>query len=248
MDLLTIGVLCLGAFCAGFTQGLAGFGSSLVALPLLAQVFDLKLAVPVCLFLSLSVNSVMVSRLRGHIQFGPLALLLVSSLPGMPLGVYALRAVSGDWLKTVLAVAIFVFVANECRGVRCAAPAGRGWGVAAGFVAGCTGGALGINGPPIVAWMSRLGLDRNALRATLVSYFLLAGCGVVTSQFLAGLVTGPVLIRAAVALPALGLGIAAGVGLCGRISEAAFRRVALFVLGGTAASLLFQGVRGIVAG
>ncbi|OLN25431.1 putative membrane protein [Desulfovibrio sp. DV] len=248
MDLLTIGVLCLGAFCAGFTQGLAGFGSTLVALPILALVFDLKLAVPVCIFLSLSVNSVMVTRLRGHIQFGPLALLLVSSLPGMPLGAYALRVVSGDWLKTVLAVAIFAFVANECRGVRCAAPVGRGFGVLAGFVAGVTGGAIGINGPPVVAWMCRLGLDRNALRATLVSYFLLAGLGVVASQFLAGLVTGPVLLRAAVALPALGLGIAVGLGLCGRISEAAFRRVVLFVLGGTAASLLFQGVRGITAG
>ena len=248
MDLLTIGVLCLGAFCGGFTQGLAGFGSTLVALPILALVFDLKLAVPVCTTLALTLNLVMVARLRGHIRFGPLSLLILSSLPGMPLGAYALRAVSGDWLKTVLALAIFGFVGSEWSRVRSASPAGRGWGVAAGLLAGLTGGAIGINGPPVVAWVSRLGLDRHAMRATLVAYFLLAGCGVVGSQYLAGLVTGPVLVRAAYALPALGLGIAAGVGLCGRISETAFRRVVLFVLAATARSLFVSGARGIFAG
>ena len=77
---------------------------------------------------------------------------------------------------------------------------------------------------------------------------LLAGCAVVGSQTLAGLVTGAVVARTAVALPALLLGIAAGVGLCGRISEAAFRRVVLFVLAATAVSLLLQGVSGLLAG
>jgi uncharacterized membrane protein YfcA len=248
MDLFTLTILCLAAFCGGFTQGLAGFGSTLVALPILALVFDLRLAVPVCTTLALSLNVIMVARLGRHIRFGPLGLLIAASLPGMPLGAYALDVVPGHWLKTVLALAIFVFVANQWRGACSLTPAGRGWGVAAGFAAGCLGGAIGINGPPIVAWMCRLGLDRNALRATLVAYFMLAGCGVVASQAGMGLVTGPVLTRTAVALPALVLGIAAGVALCGRISELAFRRVVLFVLTATAVSLLVQGLGGIVAG
>ena len=148
----------------------------------------------------------------------------------------------------MLALAILAFVGNQWRSSCKLTPAGRGWGVVAGFVSGCMGGALGINGPPIVAWVCRLGLDRNAMRATLVAYFLLAGCGVVGSQAFAGLVTGAVVARTAVALPALLLGIAAGVGLCGRISEAAFRRVVLFVLAATAVSLLLQGVGGLLAG
>ncbi|MFP5259859.1 MAG: sulfite exporter TauE/SafE family protein, partial [Acidobacteriota bacterium] len=195
MDLATVGMLSLAAFCGGFTQGLAGFGSTLIALPILALVFDLKLAVPVCTTLALVLNTVMVARLGRHIRFAPLVLLLAASLPGMPLGVYALGALPGHWLKTVLALAIFAFVANQWRGSCRLGPAGCGWGVAAGFVAGCLGGAIGINGPPIVAWVCRLGLDRHAMRATLVAYFMLAGCGVVGSQAVAGLVTGPVLAR-----------------------------------------------------
>ena len=244
MVLATIGLLCLAGFCGGFTQGLAGFGSTLVALPILALVFDVKLAVPVCTTLALVLNMVMVARLGRHVRWRPLFLLIAASLPGMPLGAYALHRLPGHWLKIVLALAIFAFVANQRRGCGRLTPAGPGWGVAAGFAAGCLGGAIGINGPPIVAWVSRLGLDRHAMRATLTAYFLLAGCGVVGSQTLAGLVTGPVLFRTAVALPALGLGIASGVGLCGRISEAAFRRVTLFVLAATGASLFWQGLAG----
>ncbi|MHC1791660.1 sulfite exporter TauE/SafE family protein [Solidesulfovibrio sp.] len=242
MDLATVGLLCLAGLCGGFTQGLAGFGSTLVALPLLALVMDMRLAVPVCTTLALCLNSILVARLHRHIRFGPLGLLIAASLPGMPLGAYILGTAPGHWLKIVLALAIFAFVGNEWRGTCTLVPAGRAWGVAAGLAAGCLGGAIGINGPPIVAWMCRLGLDRNALRGTLVAYFLLAGCGVVASQALAGLVTGPVLARTAVALPALGVGIALGVALCGRISEAAFRRVVLWVLAATGASLLLQGL------
>ena len=248
MDVATIGLLCLAGFCGGFTQGLAGFGSTLIALPLLALVFDLKLAVPVCTTLAVLLNAVMVARLGRHVRFGPLLLLIAASLPGIPLGAYALRALPGHWLKTILALAIIAFVGNQWRTPGRLAPAGPGWGVAAGFAAGCLGGAIGINGPPIVAWVSRLGLDRNAMRATLVAYFLLAGCAVVGSQTLAGLVTGAVVARTAVALPALLLGIAAGVGLCGCISEASFRRVVLFVLAATAGSLLLQGLSGLLAG
>jgi len=245
MNLATVGMLSLAAFCGGFTQGLAGFGSTLVALPILALVFDLKLAMPVCTTLALCLNVVMVARLGRHIRFGPLALLIAASLPGMPLGAYALGALPGPWLKAGLALAILAFVGGQWRGAGSLTPAGRGWGIAAGFAAGCLGGAIGINGPPVVAWVSRLGLDRHAMRGTLVAYFLLAGCGVVGSQALAGLVTGPVLARTVVALPALALGIASGVALCGRISEAAFRRVVLLVLTATGVSLLLQGVSGL---
>ena len=126
-----LALLWLAAFAGGFTQGLAGFGSTLVALPLLALVLDLKAAVPVCTTLALTLNLVMIVRLRGHVRRGLLALLIASSLPAMPFGAYILRVVPGDWLKVVLAAAIFVFVAVQGRPGAQASTAGRGhgWGI-----------------------------------------------------------------------------------------------------------------------
>ena len=248
MELSHVALLWLAAFAGGFTQGLAGFGSTLVALPILALSLDLKVAVPVGTTLAVVLNIVIIARLRDHVRRGPLLLLILAALPAIPFGAYLLRVVSGDWLKLVLATAISAFVVSQGRPGAQASTAGRGrgWGVLAGLVAGCMGGAIGINGPPIVAWMTRQGLPRDALRATLVSYFFLAGCGAVASQAAAGLVTGPVLARTGVALPALAAGIFAGMKLCGRVSEAAFRRIILAILAFNAVMLLAQGLAGLL--
>ncbi len=240
MDPTVIIALLAAGFCAGFTQGLAGFGSTLVALPLLALVMDLRLATPVCCLLAVVLNAVLTCRLRGHIQKPALALLLAASLPGMAVGAQSLRSLPEAWLKGLLALAILGYVAWAVRRTGPARPAGWGYGVAAGFVAGCLGAAIGVNGPPVAAWVSRQGLDRNAVRATLTAYFLLAGIGITASQYAAGLVTPVVLARAAVGLPALLAGLCVGMAGCGRIGEAAFARVVLAVLMLTAASLLAQ--------
>lgn len=148
MDFATIGLLCLAGFCGGFTQGLAGFGSTLIALPLLALVFDLKLAVPVCTTLAVVLNAVMIARLGRHVRFGPLLLLIAASLPGIPLGAYALRALPGHWLKTILALAIIAFVGNQWRTPGRLAPAGPGWGVAASLRPAAWAGPSASTGRP----------------------------------------------------------------------------------------------------
>lgn len=246
MDALVAGVLMLAAFCGGFTQGLAGFGSTLVALPLLVMVMDLRVATPVCCLLAVTINVVLSGRLHGHIRWPALGLLLGASLPGMPLGARVLAVVPGDWLKLGLALAILVFVATSLGRPAGRARWGRAAGVAAGFLAGCMGAAIGVNGPPAVAWVTRQGFDRNAVRATLTAFFLLAGLGVVASQAMAGLVTPTVLSRYALALPALLAGLWTGMAGCGRIGERGFARVVLVVLTLAGGSLLYEGLAGLL--
>ncbi|EHJ47756.1 protein of unknown function DUF81 [Solidesulfovibrio carbinoliphilus subsp. oakridgensis] len=240
MDASLLLALTAAGFGAGFTQGLAGFGSTLVALPCLILVMDLRQATPVACILAIVLNAVLACRLRGHVRTRALGLLLAASLPGMAVGAYGLRSLPEAWLKGLLAMTILGYVAWFLRRSGPARRADWKFGVAAGFLAGSLGAAIGVNGPPVVAWVSRLGIDRNAVRGTQTAYFFLAGIGVVASQAAAGLVTGQVLARTAVAVPALLVGLAAGMAGCGRISEAAFGRVVLVVLVLTAASLLAQ--------
>jgi uncharacterized membrane protein YfcA len=238
--------LSLAAFCGGFTQGLAGFGSTLVALPLLAMVMDLKLATPVCCLLAVTINIVLTCRLFGRIRWSALALLLGASLPGMAIGARALAVVPGDWLKLALAAVVLAYVTLSClRPGAGAARAGRELGLVAGFVAGCMGAAIGVNGPPVVMWVSRQGFDSGAVRATLTAFFLLAGFGVVGAQSLVGLVTSDVVTAYLTALPALAVGLGAGMAGCGRIGERGFARAVLAVLCLSGASLLAQGLAGL---
>jgi uncharacterized membrane protein YfcA len=233
-------IVCAAAFTAGFTQALAGFGSTLVALPLLAQFVPMRAAVPVCCLLALCLNAMLTCHWRLHVQTRALGVLLAASLPGVALGVLGLDRVSSGPLRVLLALAILAFVWREWRPKGPRPPAGWGFGLAAGFLAGAMGALLGVNGPPAAAWISRQGFGRDAVRGTLTAYFLLAGVVIVLSQALAGLVTARVLGLAALGLPALVAGALAGLAGCGRIGEAAFRRVLLGVLAAAGVSLLFQ--------
>ena len=52
-------------------------------------------------------------------------------------------------------ITVRVYVAGGLRGRKRTGRAGRRTALAAGFLAGCMGGAIGVNGPPIAAWVSR---------------------------------------------------------------------------------------------
>lgn len=110
----------------------------------------------------------------------------------------------------------------------------------AGLAAGCLGVAIGINGPPVVAWVARRDWPRPMVLATLNVYFLLAGCGIVGVQAAEGLLTPGVWGFFAAGLAALLLGVRLGLALCGRLDDAAFHRVVSGLLAVIGAALLWQ--------
>jgi uncharacterized membrane protein YfcA len=234
--LLVAGAAGLG----GFIQGFAGFGSTLVALPLLGLALDVRVAVPVGCLMALAMNAALVFRLGRHVNRPALGLLLGASLPGMAVGALLLHGAPAIWLKALLGVSVLSLAACSFRSGRAEASAGRGSAVAAGLVAGCLGVAIGINGPPVVAWTARQGWPRQAFKATLNAYFLLAGCGIVGTQAVEGLLTPQVFGLFAAGFLALLLGVRGGMALCGRFDDAAFRRTVYSLLALTGVGLLWQ--------
>lgn len=232
--------LVLAAGLAGFTQGFSGFGSTVVALPLLGAVMGMHAAVPLGCLMALTINVVLVARLRAHVRRATLALLLLSALPGMALGASLLGVLPEELLKALLGLAVLLLAAQSLRANRPAPPARKRWIALAGLLSGCLGMCIGINGPPVVAWAARQPWPREALKATLTSYFLLAGVGIVGMQAARGMVTAPVLGLYAAGLVPLLAGLWAGEAFCGRLNDKAFRRIVLGLVAGMGALLLWQ--------
>lgn len=245
MDFLTLVAIMSAAGFAGFTQGFAGFGSTLVALPLLGMVLDVRTAVPVGCLMALAINVVLVLRLYRHVQRGALGWLVVASLPGMAVGAWMLGIAPEGVLKGLLGASVLLIAVHSFGVSQPKAPSRKEWVALAGLVAGCLGVCIGINGPPIVAWAARQPWSRNALKATLTSYFLLAGIAIVGVQSAKGLVTRHVLLLFALALPALAAGLWVGGACCGRLDDTAFRRCVLALLAVTGGTLLWQVAAGI---
>jgi len=245
MDLSLIISLAGIALLAGFTQGFAGFGSTLVAMPLLVSLLGIRAAVPVGCLMAVTINVMLTQRLWRHVQARAVRGLLLGALPGMALGGLLLREAPEAALKALLGAAILALTAQSLRAVQAGPPPRRAWAAVAGMVSGCMGVSIGVNGPPVVAWMAYQPWGRNAVRATLTTYFLLAGVGAVSVQGTQGLVTPSVLAMYAWSLPALAVGLYSGAACCGRIGDRAFRRVLLTLLAASGSVMLWQGGMGL---
>ncbi|MCW5773402.1 MAG: sulfite exporter TauE/SafE family protein, partial [Rhodospirillaceae bacterium] len=100
------------AFClavvlaAGFMRGFTGFGFAMAAVPLLAQAVPPAEAVPFVIMLQLFVAIWDWRESRRHAHWQSLPWLIVGALLGAPLGAVALAAMSADWARLVIAIAV----------------------------------------------------------------------------------------------------------------------------------------------
>ncbi len=235
--------LCLVACAAGFIQGLTGFGSVLISLPLLSLFLPIKTVIPVVTLFGLTITIFHSIALRTHLRFKRLTVLVAATLPGLPLGVWALTALPA-WVLT-LAVGLMLVPYGLQALLFTPRPRnlGRGWAALAGFLAGILGGAIGASGPPVIVYTALQPWPRDQAKALLAGYFLTTGGCVVAGQALGGVVTSQVLLYFAGSVPALALGLGLGVWAYARMGERGYRRsmhLLILALG------LFMAIRGLL--
>ena len=217
-------------FFASFVQGTSGFGSALVAMPLLIMVLPAKMATPLCVLMGVIITVDLTVRLRQHVDRTGVLLLTVGCLPGIAAGIYLLgnsddvimRRLLGGVLAAYACWALFVRLPRLTLH--------RAWGVAAGFAAGTLGAALSTGGPPAIIYCTLLGWERDRLKATLSAFFLITSVFTVTAHWAAGFTTPAVMkLFGASALPVLA-GTWLGTAMYNRMSERGYIKVLLSLL------------------
>jgi len=79
-------------FVATLIRSAFGFGEALIAVPLLAFVIPLKVAVPLAVLVSITVAAIVVLQDWRHVHFRSAGWLVVATLPGIPLGLLLLTS------------------------------------------------------------------------------------------------------------------------------------------------------------
>lgn len=223
-------LICLIVFFAGFTQGLSGFGSILLSLPLLAIFLDIKIVIPLVALIALCITIILFIQLWEHLDWKKIYPLFLGALPGIPLGVFFLKKLDKDLIQWILGVILIsyslysLFFRSTNKRMR------EGWGYLFGFFSGCLGGALSAAGPPVIAYMSIQTWSKDTIKVTLQGFFLVSGAIVVFFQALSGLTTIVVLRYFLVSLPLMFLGTYTGSIFYGKIREEHYKRVILILL------------------
>jgi len=225
--LIYLGVIML---LAGFIQGFSGFGSVLLSLPLLALFLDVKTAIPLTALVGVLLTVLLLVPLWKDLEWRRIWPLLLGAFPGVPLGVYLLKALNGRIILVFLGLLLtgyalyglfFPVIRRELGGF---------WTYFTGFLSGCFGGAFSAAGPPVIVYVSLQPWRKELIKVTLQGYYFFSGLMVVGAQAYTGLVTDQVWRLFLYSLFPLTVGTYAGHFFFGRIREETYRRVILVLL------------------
>lgn len=196
---------------AYFVRGISGFGSGLIAVPLLALLLPLTFVVPLILLTDFAASGILGRATRKHIRWDEIRVLLPTSALGVVLGTVLLVGLPERPLLAALGVFVLVFGIRNALNLHGERLIARLWALPAGLVGGTVSGLFGTGGPPYVIYLSHRIRDKSALRATFSGLFLIEGGMRVVVFLLAGLLWQPTLLWAVpAALPLLALGLYLG--------------------------------------
>lgn len=223
--------VCLIFLGAGFIQGVSGFGSVLLSLPLLAIFLDIKTVIPLTLLAGVSVSYVLVYQLRQHLDWKKILPIFIGAVLGIPVGVYFLKRLDRGTIQWILGAILILyalyglFFRSSAKGVD------ERWAYVSGFLGGCLGAALSAGGPPVIIYTSLQAWSKDQIKGTIQGFFVTAGTAVVVSFVVAGVVTGTVLRFYCFSFPILMLGTFLGSRLYGLLKEAHYKTIMFILLG-----------------
>jgi uncharacterized membrane protein YfcA len=123
-EMTTYVFLLAVTFLAGLIQGLSGFGSVLLSLPVLILFLDVKTAIPLVALIALALNVQLLIQLRQHLEWRRVYPLLAGTLLGVPAGVFLLKHLDTSLIQIVLGAVLIGYALygltfrGSMRGIR----------------------------------------------------------------------------------------------------------------------------------
>jgi uncharacterized membrane protein YfcA len=240
---LDLVVFLIGTFAAAFVTGLSGFAFGLVAAAVWLQALAPEQTTALIVAYALLVQGYAVWRLRKGIMPSRLWPFIAGSAIGIPIGLALLKVVAAGHLKLGIGAILILFSLYNLFRPKMPSVSALGWpgDASAGLFNGVLGGATGLAGIPVVIWSSMRGWPPNEQRAVFQPTAVVTFAMCLVAFGGTGLISGDVVRFFALGLPALLLGTIAGWALYGKLDEAIFRKVVLWLLLASGISLLIVG-------
>ena len=191
-------------------RGISGFGSGLVAIPLLALMFPLTIVVPVISLLDYMSASSHGFKHRSNISWRSILPLMPFTLIGIVSALYLFKTVDDDLLGKALGVFILLFALYSLFFSLASKNSSRLWAIPAGFFGGFISALFGTGGPFYVIYMQLRHLDKQVFRATAAAIFFFDGSSRIFGYLVSGFYTLDILIFIALAIPVMILGLYIG--------------------------------------
>ncbi|MFP1630924.1 TSUP family transporter [Zhengella sp. ZM62] len=227
---VTLAAVLVTLLLAGLVRGFSGFGTGMVAIPVLAATHDPVTAVVVVAIvdslpqLPAALPVLKYARWREVLPLAAGAILL------LPAGLAVLRMGDPLVLRWVICLSVLAGLAALASGWRYLGPRPPLLSAGVGAVSGFLGGIAGIPGPPPVLYWMASPEPQGVIRANLMALLLLLEIATLANVVLGGMVTGERFLLGLAGAPVYLAGIIAGRALFPLASAATYRRLAFAVI------------------
>ncbi|PIV89465.1 MAG: sulfite exporter TauE/SafE family protein [Hydrogenophilales bacterium CG17_big_fil_post_rev_8_21_14_2_50_63_12] len=225
---------------AYFVRGISGFGSGLIAVPLLALRFPLPEVVPFMLIADFGASALVGGLAFRQVDWPEIRRLLPATVVGVVIGTHLLVSLPPAWLLTILGVFVLLFALRSLlRKQHGFTHTSTRWAHPAALSGGAVSGLFGTGGPPYVIYLSHRIEDKVSLRATLSALFFLEGLLRIATFLFAGLLLDHEVWRnALIAAPLIVAALYLGSHLHAQLTNRQMRQGVSLLLLGSGVSLL----------
>jgi uncharacterized protein len=223
----------LAVFAGYCVLGVAGFGSALLIVPVLAWQWPLSMVVPLILLIEIPAIFLHTGLNFRAVAWSELPPLLPSVLVGALAGFLLMRISNANWLLIVLGIYIAFVAVKGLQGGASATPRPNTQGrPLAGFTMGLVETMFATSGPIVMVWLVRRILDPHRLRATMpATIVLLSTVALLTAAFSGVLQDAQLWRRLAFLLPFALAGIVSGNVWARRVQPERLKPVIYLLLG-----------------
>lgn len=171
------------AAVAGLVRGFSGFGGAMIYMPLVAAVYDPRIAAVTILVVDFACSSPFTIPEMRRCNWREVVPISIAMAAGVPLGTWALLTLDPVVLRWCISVVVLSLLPPLAFGWRYHKQPKWPVTVGVGLFSGISAGAVQIAGPPVILyWLSRVG-SSVTIRANIMVFFLI--CGVVLVAYYA---------------------------------------------------------------
>ena len=233
--------LALSILIVAYTfRGVTGFGSGLIATPLLALFLPLTFIIPFMSILDMSASLTHVMHTRQHISWKTILKAIPFAFIGVPIGLFVLQSIDTLILVKGLGIFIILFAIYSLISPKIKKSDSIIWPAFGGFFGSLVGAMFGTGGPFYVFYFQLQQLDKSVFRATCAAVFLIDGLIRATGFTISGFYTSTVLLNIAYALPIMFLAMYIGNHLHTNITQRTFQKAIGVFLIFSGFALLFK--------
>ena len=232
----------LAILIAAFIRGYSGFGFSALAVTSLSLILPPAEVVPTAFLLEIVASIFMLPMVWRSIDWQKLNLLVLGVLLGTPAGVLFLAEIPQDPVRFTISGLVILACILLWKNFRLQNEGGKRRLLFFGGISGLVNGAAGIGGLPIVLFLLSGSIRAEVLRATLVAFLF---CSDIYATIISGsqkLLSNELLVRSALFLFPLVIGVALGHRGFVKSSPESFRKFSIVLLIFLSVAVILRGI------